>query len=94
MRRDRYQASSPAAIRPSRPASASRLIRSFTRWLTSVFFVATTIAPTDVFPRVIGFATAMYFRWVPGGVNSNVSDLPDCQSIVWIGSRLRPVTLS
>jgi len=30
-------------------------------------------------------------RWVPGGVNSNDSDLPDDQSIVFSGSRLRPV---
>ena len=33
-------------------------------------------------------------RCVPGGVNSNVSDFPDFQSIVWTGRRFSPVTLS
>ena len=74
---------------------ASRLIRSVTRPLMSAFGVATTIAPTDVWagarPRSIGFATARYFRWAPGGVNSKVSDFPDFQSIVFTGSLLRPV---
>ena len=39
---------------------------------------------------ISGFATAMYRRWTPGGVNSNDSDLPDVQSIVFRGSRGRP----
>ena len=47
----------------------------------SVFGVATTIAPIVVPDDAIGLATARYRRCWPGGVNSNVTDFPMCQSI-------------
>ena len=74
-----------AARRPRAARSAS-----VTRWLTSVFGVATTIAPTDCLPSVDRVRDGeVACAAVPGGVNSNVSDFPDCQSIVWIGSALQ-----
>ena len=61
MRRERYQASSPAASRPSRPASASRSIRSLTRWLdVGLRRRDDDRADRRASPRKIGFATARY----------------------------------
>ena len=58
-------------------------MRSYTRRLTSVFGVATTTPLSDVFPRMIGLGDGEV-RAVRAGRREvgNVSDLPDCQSIV------------
>ncbi len=96
MRRERYHASIAATSNPSSPAIARRLINGATSAFTSVFGVATTIAPIVVASFVpgllttIGLATARYTRLACGGVNSKVSDLPEIQSTVPFGSLLSP----
>src|SRR4051794_36967929 len=96
MRRERYQASMAAISRPSRPAIARRSINGVTIELTSVFRVATMIAPIGVWsfdfggPSRIGYATATYVRVACGGVNSKIRDLPESQSTVVGGRCLSP----
>ena len=78
----RTSANAPATSRPNATATASRRTSEFANWLIAVFCFATTIAPIVAVPdrdrvrdRVVGAVRC-------GGVNSNVSVLPDVQSIV------------
>src|SRR5205085_11132820 len=96
MRGERYRASTGAIGSPNEPAIARRSINGVTSAFTSVFRVATMIAPIGVGffafcgPSRIGYATARYLPRAWGGVNSKINDFPESQSTVVGGRCLSP----
>src|SRR5439155_26139003 len=76
MRRDRYQARTPATSRPPRSETPKNFISVSHVLLNAFFGLATTRAPKIDPSSRRGWATARNVRLPSEGVNSNETDLP------------------